>query len=55
MSRKRGKRKLTLCVTVTTEAYDKVLEIADTVNDGNVSKTIEMLVTNYKLKTVSND
>lgn len=48
MSRKRGKRKLTLCCTVTEEAYDKALDIADTINDGNLSKTIEMLINEYK-------
>ena len=47
MSRTRGKRKLSLCTTISIEAYDRVGEIADNTNEGNVSKTVEMLITDY--------
>ena len=40
-------RRQTLCVTVTASAFDRVDEIADNVNDGNMSKTIEMLINEY--------
>jgi hypothetical protein len=36
-----------MCVTLSQEAYDRGLEIADNENDGNLSKTIEMLINNY--------
>lgn len=38
-----------MCATLTEEAYDKAINIADVVNDGNLSKTIEMLINEYKL------
>jgi hypothetical protein len=47
MSRKKGKRRITLSSTITQEAYDKVDEMADQMNDGNMSKTIEMLINTY--------
>lgn len=47
MSRVKGKRKLTLSVTVTEKAYDRVDELADNTTEGNISKFVEMLINDY--------
>jgi hypothetical protein len=47
MSRKKGKRRITLSSTITQEAYDKVDELADNTTDGNMSRMIEILINTY--------
>ena len=47
MSRKRGKRRITLCATVTTETYDKIIELCDKHTDGIISRMIEKLIDEY--------
>lgn len=45
MSRKRLKtRKLTLCATISQEAYDRIGELADNYTDGVMSQMLEKLI-----------
>ena len=51
MGRKRVKtRRLTLSVTISESAYQRIGVLADNLKDGNVSQTIEMLINDFNLR-----
>lgn len=48
MSRKRVlKRRQTLCTTISQDAFDRVVELAENTTEGNVSRMVEKLINDY--------
>lgn len=55
MGRKRlATRRQTMCVTLTVTGFDRMLELADALKDGNMSQTVEMLINDAYISMLAN-